>query len=87
MEKLALNRKQEGFINGSAITILIGGLALGGLLVYGLKTGQELPIWPAIAVVVVNLIAATKLVMDIRTAKKLKQAPPPNAAKNGNPPK
>ena len=87
LENFTLNRKQEGFINGSAMTILIGGLVLGGLLIYGSKTGQELPLWPAIAVVVVNLVAAVKLVLDIRTAKKLRQAPQSNATKAASPPR
>lgn len=87
MEALALNRKQKGFINGSAITILVGGLALGGLLVYGSKTGQELPLWPAIAVALVNLVAAAKLVLDIKTARKIKQGLPSSSTKTSGPPR
>jgi hypothetical protein len=68
-----LNRKQHGFLNGSIIAMLIGGLALGGLLLYGSMTGQELPIWPAIAVGVVNLVAAGKVFFDARKARKLRQ--------------
>ena len=34
MEDLALKRMQEGFMSGGVMTILIGGLALGGLLLY-----------------------------------------------------
>lgn len=68
-----MNRKQHGFINGSIIAMLIGGLALGGLLLYGSMTGQELPVWPAIAVGVVNLVAAGKVLFDVKKAKKLRQ--------------
>lgn len=68
-----MNRKQHGFINGGIIAMLIGGLALGGLLLYGSLTGQELPLWPAIAVGVVNLVAAGKILLDVRKARKLQQ--------------
>lgn len=62
---------QRGFINGGILAILIGGLAVGGLLMYGMFTGQPLPVWPAIVVGVVNLLAAGKVFMDIKKAKKL----------------
>lgn len=68
-----MNRKQDGFMSGSMITILIGGLALGGLLVHGLTTGQELPLWPAVAVALVNLLAAGRIVLDVRARKQRRQ--------------
>ena len=71
-----MNFKQDGFINGAVIALLIGGLMLGGLLAYGALSGQELPFWPAIAVVVVNLVAAVKLVIDTKRARRLRQQPP-----------
>lgn len=52
------------------LTLLIGGLALAGLLLYGWATGQELPLWPALAVVGVNLLAAGKTLMDVRRNRK-----------------
>ena len=73
---LALNQKQNGFINGASLTLLIGGLVLGGLLIYSLKSGQELPLWPAIAVCLVNLIAAAKIVLDVKKARKPRRTPP-----------
>lgn len=69
MEEMDLNRKQDGFIGGSGVALLIGGLALGGLLVYGALSGYELPLWPAIAVALVNLVAAAKIIMDTRKAR------------------
>ncbi len=81
-----MNRKQHGFINGSIIALLIGGLALGGLLLYGSLTGQELPIWPAIAVGVVNLVAAGKVFLDVRKARKQQQDQRLNALKTGRRP-
>lgn len=73
MEDLALKRMQEGFMSGGVMTILIGGLALGGLLVYGSRAGHELPLWPAVAVCLVNLVAAIKIILDVKKAKKLRQ--------------
>lgn len=75
---MTLNFKQDGFINGSVIVLLIGGLMLGGLLVYGAKTGQELPFWPAIAVAVVNLVAAAKIVIDTKKARRQQHLPKTN---------
>lgn len=78
---------QSGFINGGILAILIGGLAIGGLLMYGMLTGQPLPVWPAIVVGVVNLLAAGKVFMDIKKAKKLHRdaqatkAKPPGATR------
>ncbi|HEX5801868.1 MAG TPA: hypothetical protein VFY24_02500 [Azospira sp.] len=64
-----MKRKETGFINFGAMTLLVGGLALAGLLLYGWQSGQELPLWPAIAVVLVNLFAAVRIVLNIRKAK------------------
>lgn len=68
-----MHHKQGGFINGGVITLLIGGLAIGGLLLYGSVTGQELPVWPAVVVGIVNLVAAGKVFMDVKKNKKLRQ--------------
>jgi hypothetical protein len=48
------------------MTLIVGGLALGGLLYYGWQTGQDLPVLPAIAVVLVNIVGAGKLVYDAK---------------------
>lgn len=73
---------QKGFVSFGVMTLVIGGLALVGLLIYGAQTGQQLPLWPAIAVTLVNIIAAGKLFHDARKAKAQRQAPPtPDAAK------
>lgn len=53
-------------MNMGNLTLLIGGLALAALLFYGWSTGQELPLWPALAVVGVNLLAAAKIVFDAK---------------------
>lgn len=75
-----MNFRESGFINSSMITILIGGLALGGLFIHASATDQELPLLPAIAVAVVNLLAAGKIILDVRARKQRQQARPGAAA-------
>jgi hypothetical protein len=61
---------QRGAIDGNGIALLIGGVALGGLLVYSAVSGYELPLWPALAVIAVNLMAAGRMVWLRIKAKK-----------------
>lgn len=75
-----MNYRQDGFISFAAMSILVGGLAFAGLLLYGLKSGQELPLWPAIAVALVNIVAAGKIIFDVKKAKKLQQQQQAGAA-------
>lgn len=67
-----MNSRQNGFVNFGIMTLLIGGLALAGLLIYGAQSGQELPLWPALAVTLVNLVAAGKIIFDVKKARKHK---------------
>ncbi len=78
-----MNFRQLGFINFGSMTLLVGGLALAGLLLYGLTSGHDLPFWPAMAVVLVNLVGAGKLVYDTRQARMQKQVPPEVATEPG----
>lgn len=73
-----MRSRQDGFISFSTMTLLIGGAALGALLAYGSMSGQELPLWPAIAVSLVNLVAAGKLVLNVRAERRRAQTAPPN---------
>lgn len=75
-----LSFQQRGFINFGSMTLLVGGLALAGLLAYGMTTGHELPFWPAVAVVLVNLVGAGKLIHDARLARRKEQGPPATPA-------
>lgn len=61
---------QRGAIDGNGIALLIGGVALGGLLVYSAVSGYELPLWPALAVIAVNLVAAGRMIWLKIKAKK-----------------
>ncbi len=66
-----MNDRQRGFISFGAMTLLVGGCALAGLLIYGWSTGQELPLWPALAVVAVNVGATIKIALDTKRARAL----------------
>ena len=70
-----MNRKQNGFVSFGTMTLLVCGLAFVGLLIYGMTSGQDLPLWPAIAVALVNVIAAAKIIMNVRKARSQQQAP------------
>ena len=61
---------QRGALNGAVITMLIGALALGGLLISSAVSGYELPFWPAMAVIAVNVVAAGRLAWVVIQAKK-----------------
>jgi len=61
---------QRGAFNGGVIALLIGALALGALLVYAAVSGYELPFWPAMAVIAVNVVAAGRLAWGVIQAKK-----------------
>lgn len=64
-----MKRKETGAINAGVLTLLVAGAALAGLLIYGWQSGQELPLWPALAVVAVNVVAALKVAMDARKSR------------------
>ncbi len=55
------------------VGILLGGAALGGLLLYGSVTGQALPLWPAVIVGLVNVVAAANVFWNVKKAKKAAQ--------------
>ncbi|PKO59258.1 MAG: hypothetical protein CVU24_15685 [Betaproteobacteria bacterium HGW-Betaproteobacteria-18] len=61
---------QRGALNGGVIAMLIGAMALGALLIYSAASGYELPFWPAMAVIAVNVVAAGRLVWTVIQAKK-----------------
>ena len=64
----------KGMLSFGSMTLLVGGLALAGLLFWGWKTGQELPLWPALLVAAVNVLGALKLVMEARARQAARQA-------------
>jgi len=70
--KLTMTMKffQRGAIRGDIVTLLIAGLALVGLLAYAALSGVELPLWPSLAVMAVNLFAAGRLAWTVLKSKK-----------------
>jgi hypothetical protein len=61
---------QRGALGGDGIALMIGATALGGLFVYSAVSGYELPLWPAVAVTVVNLVAAGRLAWTVIKSKR-----------------
>lgn len=51
------------------IVILMAGAAFFLLLGYYAYTGTEVPVWQAVLVIVVNLVAAAKLFFTVRNAR------------------
>ena len=68
----------KGFFSFTALSVLVGGLAIIGLLLYGWSTGQTLPLWPALLVVGVNVVLAIKLIREVK-AKRANRAGTPGA--------
>jgi hypothetical protein len=64
----------KGVLSFGSMTLLVGGLALAGLLLWGWKTGEELPLWPALLVAAVNVFGAFKLVMETRARQAARRA-------------
>lgn len=67
--------RESGFINFGSMTLIVGGLALAGLLVYGWASGQGLPLWPAVLVILVNIVASIKIILDTKKIKDLAKKP------------
>lgn len=61
---------QRGALGADGIALLIGATALGALFVYSAMSGYDLPLWPALAVVAVNLAAAGRLAWSVIKARK-----------------
>ena len=64
----------KSVLSFGSMTLIVGGLALAGLLFWGWKTEQELPLWPALLVAAVNVFGALKLVLETRARQAARQA-------------
>ncbi|WP_418317123.1 hypothetical protein [Piscinibacter sakaiensis] len=60
---------KKGVLSFGSMTLVVGGLALVGLLYWGWKTGQELPLWPALLVAAVNVFGAVRLVIETKAKR------------------
>ncbi len=63
---------QRGFLNGGMLVILVSGVMIGGLFIHSYTTGQELPLWPALAVIGVNLFGVWKLLSEVRARRRMR---------------
>lgn len=60
---------KSGWFSFTSLSQVVGALALVGLLLYGWSTGQQLPLWPAVLVVGVNVVLAVRLVLEIKARR------------------
>lgn len=65
------------------IVILMAGAAFFLMLGYYAYTGAEVPLWQALLVIVVNLVAAAKLFFSVRNARAQQQQNLRNGADKG----
>jgi fatty acid desaturase len=70
----------KGVLSFGSMTLLVGGLALAGLLFWGWQSGEELPLWPALLVAAVNVFGAFRLVKETRARQAARQAAAVEAA-------
>jgi hypothetical protein len=68
-----LNTK-SGVLSFGSMSLIVGGLALAGLLYWGWRTGQDIPLVPALLVAAVNLYGAIKLVTEAKARRAAGQA-------------
>lgn len=66
---MSSSRKEAGFITADIVVILIAAIAVGGLFAYHAIKGDEIPVWQAIAVGAVNVLAAARLFIRARKAR------------------
>lgn len=59
----------RGIFSFGSMTLLVGGLALFGLLAWGWMTGQPLPLLPALLVAAVNIVGAVRLLQETKVKK------------------
>lgn len=64
----------KGILSFGSMTLLVGGLALAGLLFWGWYTEQALPLWPALLVAGVNVFGAGKLLHETRARQAAQRA-------------
>lgn len=71
---------KNGVLSFDSMSLLVGALALAGLLFWGWTTGQELPLWPALLVAAVNVFGAVKLVSETKARQAARRAASASAA-------
>jgi len=71
---------KTGYSSFATLSQVVGALALVGLLLFGWITGQQLPLWPALLVVAVNVVLAIRLVLGVMKRRAAAQAQATKAA-------
>ena len=71
---------KSGVLSFGSMSLIVGGLALAGLLYWGWRTEQDIPLLPALLVAAVNLYGAIKLVADVKAKRAAAQAAAAQAA-------
>ncbi|MBM4346111.1 MAG: hypothetical protein FJ100_22285 [Deltaproteobacteria bacterium] len=71
---------KQGVLSFGSMTLMVGGLALFGLLAWGWVSGQELPLWPALLVAGVNVFGAFRLVQETKAKRAAMEAAAAEAA-------
>lgn len=66
METRQVTDLDKGIFSFGSMTLIVGALGLALLLFWGWKTGQDLPLWPALLVAGVNIFGALKLLHETR---------------------
>ncbi len=70
-----MTAQESGTLNGSIIGVLIGGVLLGALFIYyAFVVGEPVPIWQALLVGAVNIVAAARLFVATRRARQEREA-------------
>lgn len=64
-----MKTQQAGFFRKDILVILIAGVALLGLFSYYAIKGEPVPVWQAVLVGVVNIVAAAKLFLTVKKAR------------------
>jgi hypothetical protein len=59
-------------MNGGMLVILISGVLIGVMFIHSYSTGQELPVWPAVAVICVNLFGVWKIIGEVRARRQMR---------------
>lgn len=56
----------KGILSFGSMTLLVGGLSLFALLLWGWLSGHPLPLWPALLVAAVNVVGAVRLLQETK---------------------
>lgn len=67
-------RNFSGLMSFGSMTLMVGGLALFSLLLWGWVKDEPLPLWPALLVAAVNFVDSIKLIQETKAKRAAEQA-------------